>query len=142
MMALATSLASARVGRGIVNHAFQHLGGGNHGNAAVVALANDHFLQHGHLLGPHFYPQVAPRHHNGIATSRMASRFSMAWGFSILASTNTLFAPFSFRIDFRANVFGLADKTQGNDIDPLGNTKVEILQVFFGQGGQLQVQIW
>ena len=50
----------------MVDHAFQHLGSGNHRLAGMIALTDDPFLQQRHLFFGDLHPQIAPRNHNSV----------------------------------------------------------------------------
>ena len=82
---MATSEASARVGRGLLDHALEHLGGGDHHLARAVGHLDDALLQRGHLLGGELHAQVAARHHHavgrppGSAAGRRWPRASRSW---------------------------------------------------------------
>ena len=65
-MALATSLTSARVGVGLLDHGFQHLGRGDHESAFAPRAADDRFLNARHPLQRNLHAQIAARHHHAV----------------------------------------------------------------------------
>ena len=69
-MALATSEASARVGRGFCGHGIEHLRGGDHGDERVAGARNDLLLHHGNLLRIHLHAEVAARDHHAIGNAQ------------------------------------------------------------------------
>jgi len=72
---------------GAVNHAVQHLGGRDHGNAQPVCRGNQPLLQDGDVLSWEFNAQVTLATMTPSHNARIASICSIASCFSILAIT-------------------------------------------------------
>ena len=85
-MALATSETSARVGRGLFDHRFEHLGRGDD-RLAPVALADHHLLQFGTRARSTSTPRSPRATMIPSATWTMLSKFSTPCVLSILAMT-------------------------------------------------------
>ena len=64
--ALATSEASARVGRGVVDHRLQHLGGHDDRLGVAAGLVDDLLLQERHVLERALHAEVAAGDHEAV----------------------------------------------------------------------------
>ena len=87
-MALATSLASARVGRGCVIIDSSICVAVITGRPRRLHERNDALLRERHFLERQFHAEVAARDHDAVGRAHDASMFSSAESFSILATTS------------------------------------------------------
>ena len=71
-IAFATSLASARVGRGLRDHRLEHLRRGDHRTAELVAERDDALLRDRHLLERQLDAEVAARDHHRVGRAHDA----------------------------------------------------------------------
>jgi len=125
---VATSEASARVAAGS-RHGFQHSASRNHRTPEFPGSRNNRFLNHGHALRIHLPRQIAARHITPSAARRIASRFSIASGFSSLAITGVSF-PLAESAVSQQHVFRSAHKTHGNVVRAMFESEGQISASF------------
>ena len=87
-IALATSVASARVGRRLVDHRLEHLCGSDHRFAGEIRLRDELFLRVRDFFDWHLHPEIAARHHDAIGGGEDFVECSSASDRSIFAMMN------------------------------------------------------
>ncbi len=156
MTALATSLTSARVGRGLYyikiisdipystcsrayRHGLEHLGGNNDGLASLVALGDHHLLRKEDLAGGDFDTKVTTGDHDTVSLGK-----------DLVEVRDTLLVlDFDDDFDVRAvraedatnvaHIIRAADERREDHVDAVLDTKLEVGLVLLGQGGEIDI---
>ncbi|CAJ1800959.1 hypothetical protein LMCDFJHI_01359 [Aeromonas salmonicida] len=122
----------------VLDHGIQHLGGGDHHFACLVALGDDHLLGEDHFFNRNFHAHVATCHHDAVGDSQDLVEVVQAFLVFDLGDDLDVLATVGSQVltDFQ-HVFFLANEGSRNEINALLTTEDEVALVFLGQGRQL-----
>ena len=133
MTALATSLTSARVGRGVLDHRFHHLRRGDDDAIAGAGLMDDRLLQAGELGVSHLDAEIAARDHHHIR--RLDDADDVGDGFLPLDLRDDAGMP--ARIAHQGarllDIRRIAREGDGDVIDAYFGGKADVLAILVGQ---------
>ena len=125
-MALATSVTSARVGRGLSTMDLQHLGGGDHRLGRGVGLGDEHLLGPRHRLQGDLHAQVAAGDHD--AVGRGDDLVDVVQGLELLdlGDHRRVLARGGDDLLDRRHVVSRAHEGQGDVVHALGQAELQI----------------
>ncbi len=121
-------------GPGIAHHTFEHLGGGDHRLARLVAAADDALLDQRHLLRTHFHPQVAPGHHDAVGHLENGVEVGDRLGLFDLGDDPQVRLFLEQQILQGRNVGGPPDEGKGKVVDLLIQAEAQVRKVLVGHG--------
>ena len=130
--AVATSEASARVGAGAGDHAFQHLGGDDDRDAAGAGGADDAFLGEGDLLRGKLDAQVAAGDHDGVGQGE--DGVEVVEGLGLLDLAHDPGAAGGDRAGL-GHVLRTLDEAEADEVDPVVEGEAEVGVVLVREGG-------
>ena len=116
-------------GTGIVDHAFQHLGGGDDRFADEIAGPDDAFLDQRHLLRIHLHAQVAARHHDRVHLAQNGLKIVQSLRF--LDFRHDGHPPAAHQRAQFAHIGGLPDKGLADIVHAVFEAEGEILAILF-----------
>ena len=119
----------------VLDHRLQHLRCGDDRLGVLGGAADDVLLNGGNHLRRHFNAEVAAGHHDAVGD--LQNRVEMLDGLGLfeLGDDPGFKAESGNAIAHQANVFGGADKGDGDGVDAVLEREFKILRVFVGERG-------
>ena len=120
------------------DHAFQHLGGGDHRLAQHIAFGDDFLLDNGHVFHGDLHPQIAPGHHDPV--HHLEDFVDVVHPFLVLDLGDDPHGgpqPFQEPADLHG-VMGIPHERSGHISHAVLGGKGDIGNIRFGQEGQFQ----
>ena len=127
----------------VIDHRFQHLGGGDHRLTSHITFVDHGFLHDRHILWRGLHPQITACHHDGIRYCD--NLIDMPKGFWLLdlgddRQLATMRGQHQF--DQFLDIGGFAHERQRHIIQVMLEGELQIMPVLFRNRGNLQLDIW
>ena len=129
-------------GARIAHHRFQHLGGGDHRLAPLVAGGDQAFLDGGHFFGRHLDPQVAPGHHDAVGRIDDGVDVLQGLGLFDLGDDGRLIGQGGQVFPHASDVVRMPHEGHGDEIHLFLHSEGRILEILLGDGGHRQRGPW
>ena len=128
-------------GTGVPHHRIQHLSGGNHRFACLMALADHLLLQHGNLCGRNLHTQITPGNHDTVSSGQDV--VNVVHALLILDLGNNLDIVSAVLLEHLTDGFhisGAAHEGSGHEVKVILHAEADIGNIAFSQGRELDMR--
>ena len=126
---------------GVVDHGFEHLGSANDGLACDVAHGYHLFLGSKYLSGRNLNTQITSSNHDTIGFLQNLLEVVDALSVLDLGYDLDVLAVLTKDLTDGLDILSTADEGSKDHVNIILDTKSEIVLIFFGQGGQIDVGV-